>query len=127
MIKFYLSVIEKEKVYKIKIDEWMIIESCLVASINNNFLWHRRLGHISMDILYKLVKGLSYIAFKKKRLYDACQMDEQVKTSFKSNNHISTERPLELLHIELFKLTRARSISGNKYIFMTMDDFIWYT
>jgi hypothetical protein len=32
-----------------------------------------------------------------------------------------------LLHIELFKLTRARSISGNKYIFMTMDDFIWYT
>ena len=48
----------------------MRIESCLVASINDNFLWHRRLCYISMDILSKLIKnellkGLPPIAFKK--------------------------------------------------------------
>jgi hypothetical protein len=59
----------------------MSIESCLVVRINDNFLWHRRLGNISMNILCKLfknelVKGLPYIAFKKERLCDASYMDK---------------------------------------------------
>jgi hypothetical protein len=54
-------------------------------------------------------------------------MGKQVKTSFKSKNHISTERPLELLHIDLFGPTRARSISGNRYVFVIVDDFTSYT
>ena len=92
----------KGNVYKIK-----RIKSCLVVSINDSFLWHRRLGHISMDIFSKLiknelVKGLPRIAFKKKKLCTACQIGKQVKIFFKSKNHISTERPLELLHIDLF-------------------------
>jgi len=46
-----------------------------------------------MDILSnlvknKLIKGFPCIAFKKKKLCDACQMGKQVKTYFKSNNHI---------------------------------------
>jgi hypothetical protein len=49
-----------------------------------------------------------------------------VKTSFKSKNHITTERPLELVHIYLFGLTRARIISGNRYVFVIMDDFTRY-
>jgi hypothetical protein len=60
----------KWNVYKININACMRIESCLVASINDNFLWHRRLCYISMDILSKLIKnellkGLPHIAFKK--------------------------------------------------------------
>jgi hypothetical protein len=43
----------KGNVYKIKIDACMRIESCFITSINNSFLWHRRLGYISMDILSK--------------------------------------------------------------------------
>ena len=44
--------------------------SCLVASINDSFIWHRILGHIRMNILLKLVKnkldrGLPHFAFKK--------------------------------------------------------------
>jgi len=46
----------KEYVYKIKINICMRIENYLVASINDSFLWHRKLGHISMNILSKLVK-----------------------------------------------------------------------
>jgi hypothetical protein len=51
----------------------MRIESCLVTSININFLCHRKLGYISMDILSKLIKNellksLPHIAFKKVRI-----------------------------------------------------------
>ena len=71
-----------------------------------------------MNIISKLVKnelveGLAHIVFKNKKLCDACQMDKQVKTSFKEKNHISNERSLELLHINLFGPTRTRSISDN--------------
>ena len=109
----------------------MRIESCLVSSINNSFLWHRRLGHICIDILSKLVKnelvkGLIHIAFKKKKLCDFCQLGKQMKTSFKKNNHIFTERSLELLHIDLFRPNRAKSINGNRYVFVIVDDFTRY-
>jgi hypothetical protein len=55
----------------------MRIKSYIVASINVSFLWRRKLGHISMDILSKLVKnelvkGLPHLAFKKEKLCDAC-------------------------------------------------------
>jgi hypothetical protein len=65
----------KENVYKIKIDACMRIESYLVASIYDNFLWHIRLDYIRMNILSKLVKtevvkGL-HIAFNKEKLCNA--------------------------------------------------------
>jgi len=53
-------------------------------------------------------------------------MGKQIKTSFKSKNHISILKPLNLLHIDLFAPTRARSISGNRYVFIIVDDFTRY-
>ena len=75
--KFLFIGNRKGNVYKIKIDTCMRIESCLVTSINDSFLQHKRLGHINMDILSKLVKnelvkGLPHIALKKKKLCDDC-------------------------------------------------------
>jgi hypothetical protein len=46
-------------------------------------------------------------------------------TLFKNKNNISTKRPLELLHIDL--PTRTRSLNGNRYVFVVVDDFIMYT
>ena len=53
---------------RFKIDACIRIESCLITSINDSFLGHKRLSHISMDIIYtlvknELVKDLSHIAF----------------------------------------------------------------
>jgi hypothetical protein len=74
----------KRNIYKIKTNICKSIESCLVASINDSFLWHRILGHMSMDILLKLVKnelvrGLPYFVFKNEKLCDVWQVDKQVK------------------------------------------------
>jgi hypothetical protein len=38
-----------------------------------------------------------------------------VKTNFKSKNIVSTSRPLELLHIDLFGPVKTASINGKKY------------
>jgi hypothetical protein len=54
-------------------------------------------------------------------------MAKQVKTSFKSKNHISTESSLELLHIDLFGPIRNKSLNGNKFVFVIIDNFIRYT
>jgi hypothetical protein len=83
-----------------------------------------------MNILSKLlknelVKGSSHIAFKRKKLCDICQIDKQVKTLFKSKNRISTERPLEMLYIDFFGLINKR-LSGNRYVFVMVDDFTRY-
>ena len=53
-----------------------------------------------------LVKGLPKIGFLKDRVCDACQFGKQVKTSFKDKNHISTSKPLQLVHVNLFGLSR---------------------
>ena len=64
---------------------------------------------------------------KIKKLCNACQICKQVKIFFKSKNHISIEKPLKLLHIDLFRPTRVRNINGNRYVFVIMDDFTRYT
>ena len=53
-------------------------------------------------------------------------MEKQVKTSFKSKNYISTERLLELLHIDLLRPTRTRSLTSNIYVFVIVDYFTRY-
>ena len=72
--------IKKRDVYKINIDACIRIESCLVASINDSFLWHKRLiVYIGKNILSKLVKNklvkeLPDIELKNKKLCNAFQM-----------------------------------------------------
>ena len=70
-----------------------------------------------MDLISKilkndLVKGLSKISFKKDKICEACQFGKQIKTSFKNKMHISTSKPLQLLHIDLFEPSRYASLNG---------------
>ena len=60
-----------------------------------------------MKTLSKLVKndlviGLPKLNFNKDKICDACQFGKQVRSSFKPKNLVSTYKPLELLHIDLF-------------------------
>ena len=49
-----------------------------------------------------LVKGLPKIGFQKDKICEVYQFRKQIKTSLKNKNYISTSKPLELLHIDLF-------------------------
>lgn len=54
------------------------IETCLVAKYSMGWLWHRRLAHVGMRNLAKLLKdnhilGLTNVSFEKDRICSACQ------------------------------------------------------
>jgi hypothetical protein len=63
----------------------------------------------------KLVKDLPELQYHSDALCGACQRGMSVKTNFKSKNIVSTSRPLELLHIDLFGPVKTASINGKKY------------
>ncbi|XLU60516.1 hypothetical protein S245_019725, partial [Arachis hypogaea] len=79
----------------------------------------KKLGHASMYQISKLVKknlvrGIPKIKFDKDLACDACQLGKQVKSSFKPKDGISTKRPLEMLHIDLFGPTRTQSLGARE-------------
>ena len=74
----------------------------------------------------ELVRGLPKIYFEKDKVCEARQMGKQIKTSFKNKNFISTSRPLEHLHIDLFGPSRTTIIGGKSYAFVIVDDFSRY-
>jgi hypothetical protein len=53
------------------------LDTCLIAKANMGWLWHRRLAHVGMKNLHKLLKGehilgLTNIHFEKDRICSAC-------------------------------------------------------
>jgi transposase InsO family protein len=50
-----------------------------------------------------------------------------VKSSFKTKDIVSTSRPLELLHIDLFGPVSTASLYGSKYGLVIVDDYIRWT
>jgi hypothetical protein len=60
-----------------------------------------------MKNLHKLLKrehflGLTNVHFEKDRVCSACQAGKQVGTHHPHKNIMTTDRPLELLHMDLF-------------------------
>ena len=63
----------------------------------------------------ELVIGLPKLKFNKDKPCDACQKGKQSKSSFKLKNIVSTSRPLELIHMDLFGPTRVASLGGMQF------------
>jgi transposase InsO family protein len=85
-----------------------------------------------MRNLHKLQKyghilGLTNIIFEKDKPYGACQARKQVGTHHHAKNIMTTTRPLEMLHIDLFGPIAYRSIDGNKYGLVIVDDYSRFT
>ena len=94
-------------------------DHCLIATqakINKtSWLWYRRVGHANIHLITKLIKRnivkcILSLNFKEGKICDACQLGKQIRNSFKSKNIISTSRPLELYHIDIFGPTRITSL-----------------
>jgi hypothetical protein len=100
------------------------LDTCLIAKTNMGWLWHRRLAHVGMKNLHKLLKGehilvLTNVHFEKDRVCSACQAGKQVSVHHPHKNIMTTDRPLELLHMDLF--------GGSKYCLVIVDDYSCFT
>jgi transposase InsO family protein len=108
------------------------LNTCLIAKTNMGWLWHRRLAHVGMKNLHKLLKGehileLTNVHFEKDRICSACQTGNQVGVHHPHKNIMTTDRPLELLHIDLFDPIAYISISRRKYSLVIVDDYFCFT
>ena len=73
------------------------------------------------------ILGLTNVSFEKDRIYSACQAGKQVGAKYPIKNVVTTERPLELLHIDIFGPVAYISLGGNKYGFVIVDDYSRFT
>jgi hypothetical protein len=108
------------------------LDACLIAKTSMGCMWHRRLAHVGMKNLHKLLKGehvlgLTNVCFEKDRPCAACQAGKQVGSTHHSKNVMTTSRPLELLHMNLFGPVAYLSIGGSKYGLVIVDDFSRFT
>ena len=106
--------------------------TCLIAKSSKGWLWHRRLGHVGMRNLDKLIKGnhilgVNNVIFDKDRFCNACQAGEQVGGRHPMKNIMTTRRPLELLHMDLFGPNSYKSLGGNSFGLVIVDDFSIFT
>ena len=105
---------------------------CLLANTSDPWIWHKRFGHLNFKLLsrlskHDLVRGLPKMNFKVDSLCDACQLGKLRKNSFKLKDMISTSKPLELLHLDLFGPSQILSINHSKYVFVIVDDYSRFT
>jgi hypothetical protein len=93
---------KENNVYVMKEDR----EECHLSKHDESWLWHRRLGHLNFYHLIKLknlevVKDLPRISKPQDSMCKPCQVGKLTRTPFKSKSFTSTEKPLQLVHMDL--------------------------
>ena len=106
--------------------------TCLFTKTSLGWLWHRRLAHVGMNTLNKLLKkelvrGLKDVKFEKDKPCSACQAGKQVANTHPTKAYMSTSRVLELLHMDLFGPITYKSLGENLYCLVIVDDYSRYT
>ncbi|XP_070054094.1 uncharacterized protein [Nicotiana tomentosiformis] len=101
------------------------------ASISDDpWLCHKKLSHASKHLIEKLAKhdlviGLPKFNFFRNHVCDACQISKNTRNSFKTKDIVSTTKPLQLLHMDLFGPTRTASIGEPKKVDEALKDSSW--
>nr|GEU75945.1 putative ribonuclease H-like domain-containing protein [Tanacetum cinerariifolium] len=109
-------------------DVYFLNEVTLVESM----LWHRRLGHINLKNINKLVKenivkGLPLKHFENDQTCVACLKGKQHRASCKSKVMNFITKPLFMLHMDLFGPTFVSSLMHKKYCLVVINDYRRFT
>jgi hypothetical protein len=101
--------------------------TCLKASVDVSWLWHKRLGHLnfgSLSMLQKknLVRGLSSFTNPGNKLCEGCVIGKQHRDSFPFHQFREAE-PLALVHADICGPMQTLSLAENKYFLLFVDDF----
>jgi hypothetical protein len=93
-------------------------EKCLLGKEDESWIWHRRMGHIHFDNLFKFnkreaVREMPQITKPTNTLCKHCQQGKKTKTVFKSKEY-STKIPLEIVHTDLVGPTTTNGLKCDK-------------
>jgi hypothetical protein len=120
-------VLPKGQVFRADFSQSLSLARCFLAGSSSELRkWHRKLGHLSFDLLshlskLNLVRGLVRLGFEKELVCALCRHAKMVDSLHPPLTDVMTERPCESLHMDLLGPARMRSASGKLYVLIVVD------
>ena len=101
--------------------------TCLVAKVDDSWLWHKIFFHINFDSNVKTssmfaVRDFPKIVKPTNIICKECILAKHNITSFPSKKFTSTVK-LEIVHTDLSSPTKTRGFYGERYFMILVDDF----
>jgi hypothetical protein len=106
---------------------------CLISQSSFElWKWHRRLSHLSFDLLYRLsglaiLRGLPLLKFESDLVCAPCRHGKMIAASHSSVNTVMSEHPGQLLYMDTVGPSQVRYMGGKWYIFVIIDDYSRYS
>jgi hypothetical protein len=106
---------------------------CLISQFSSElWKWHRRLGHLSFDLLCRLsglglLQGLSLLKFESDLVCAPCRHGKMITAFHSSVNIVMTEHREQLLHMDTVGPSRVHSMGGKWYALVIVDDYSRYS
>jgi hypothetical protein len=106
---------------------------CLISQSSFElWKWHRRLGHLSFNLLcwlsgWDLLRGLPLLKFESDLVCPPCHHGKMIAASHSPVNTVMTKHPRQLLRMDTVGPSRVRSIWGKWYVFVVIDDYSRYS
>jgi hypothetical protein len=103
-------------------------EECHLSKYDESWLWHRRLGHLNFDHKIKLRNnGAVKYSPKISKPYDSvckpCQIGNLTRTKIKYKNFPSTEKPIQLVHMDFCVPSRKEGTGKENCFMLIIDDY----
>jgi hypothetical protein len=125
-------VIPEGQVFRAYFSQSSGVERCFLAGSSSElWKWHRKLGHLSFDLLSRLsklnfVREFPWLRLEKELVCAPCRHAKMAASSHPSLTDLMTERPCELLHMDLVGPARVRSAGVKWYVLVVVDDYSRY-
>ena len=94
---------------------------------DDTYLWHLRLGHISLDRINRLVKDgpLKELKVGNLPVCESCLEGKMTKRSFSAKGFRANEQ-LELVHSDVYRPLNVQARGCYKYFVTFIDDYYRY-
>jgi hypothetical protein len=106
---------------------------CLISQSSSElWKWHRRLGHLSLNLLCRLsglglLQGLPLLNFESNLVCAPCHHGKIIVASHSLINTVMTKQLGQLLYLDIVSPSRVRSIGGKWYVLVIVDDYSCYS
>jgi hypothetical protein len=123
-------VVPEGQVFRADFSQSSGVERCFLAGSSSElWKWHRKLGHLSFDLLSRLsklnlVRGLPRYRLEKELVCAPCRHAKMVASSHPPLTNVMTEHPCELLLMDLVGPARVRPVGGKGETFGFVRDLV---
>ena len=114
--------------YLVSMNKTHKVNTIKAASTSNtsSILWHKHLGNLSSSQLDLMAKKLLHFPFKQNNDCTVCALAKQIRLPFTTSS-ISSDKPFELIHCDIWGPFKVPSLSGAKYFLTIVDEFSRFT